>query len=382
MAQHGPDLFSNDLGYYMREEYKKLSYFGFDPEQIIRIFKTHFLRNNNDRNDHNLFWLILARIQVNYGVLCEEVKNEALKVIDSGEDIQQWKQYSEIENHLFSYPAISQELIETIPKLLSEPSEHFENDLVDMFKKIEKAKLEEFQNQDNLPDEVHRYLKQSYMSKIMVFGLDGNKYYMKRIQVLDKLKKDIENFSYDPKKLSIKIDFDPKWKIGDIYTIRLDDIQQSHFGKYLDPNDTKYIAFEVFNIIRKPISTILPELAYNTTVYIKVFLYLDDKKPTLEQLVNIDYMPRMISNFFVSNGPHERYSNHNPQIYDLSFYNSVRAFNKLKFIQLRVGNMEYSEDEINTSETRLVFAKDFQGTLIYEMKKYLKSLEINREMKQ
>jgi len=60
----------------------------------------------------------------------------------------------------------------------------------------------------------------------------------------------------------------------------------------------------------------------------------------------------------------------------------VRAFNKLKFIQLRVGNMEYSEDEINTSETRLVFAKDFQGTLIYEMKKYLKSLEINREMKQ
>lgn len=42
MAQHGPDLFSNDLGYYMREEYKNLSYFGFEPEQIIRIFKAHF----------------------------------------------------------------------------------------------------------------------------------------------------------------------------------------------------------------------------------------------------------------------------------------------------------------------------------------------------
>lgn len=31
----------------------------------------------------------MARIQVNYGVLCDEVKNEALKVITSGEDIKQ-----------------------------------------------------------------------------------------------------------------------------------------------------------------------------------------------------------------------------------------------------------------------------------------------------
>jgi len=95
-------------------------------------------------------------------------------------------------------------------------SENFEDNAVNVFKQLEKSKQVEIEENESLPDEVRSYYKNNDFSKIMIFGPDGKKYYKKRIQVLEKLKIDIENFVYNPKKLTIKVNLDPKWKIGDI----------------------------------------------------------------------------------------------------------------------------------------------------------------------
>jgi hypothetical protein len=377
MAQHSPDLFSSDIGGTMRDEYKSLSSFGISPEDILSIFKKYFLSSNPTKNEQNLFWLIMARIQVNYGVLCDEVKNEALKVIASGEDIQQWEAYVNIEKYLFSYPALTQELIDNTSHLKLDQNDNLEDNIVNMFKQLEKSKQIEIEENETLPDEVRSYYQNKDFSKIMVFGPDGKKYLKKRIQVLEKLKNDIENFVYNPKKLTIKVELDPKWKIGDIYAMQFDDLTQTYHKDYLVDEIGKYIVFEVSGINRKPISEILPEYGYHASIFIQAFLYLDYTIPTIEQLKHLDYIPKENASLFSPKPVGPKYLLQKPQVFQVSFYQASRIFKKLNFIKLKEGSIDVSETPVSGTGTLLVFISSIQSDIAFKVKKYLESIDLS-----
>lgn len=378
MAQHSPDLFSSDIGGTMRDEYKSLSSFGISPEDILSIFKKYFLSSNPTKNEQNLFWLIMARIQVNYGVLCDEVKSEAMKVIASGEDIQQWEAYANIEKYLFSYPALTQELIDNTSHLKLDQNDNSEDNIVNMFKKLEKSKQTEIEENETLPDEVRSYYQNNDFSKIMVFGPDGKKYLKKRIQVLEKLKNDIENFVYNPKKLTIKVELDPKWKIGDIYAIQFDDLTQTYHKDYLVDEIGKYIVFEVTGINRQPISEILPDYGYHTAIFIQSFLYLDYTIPTIQQLAHLDYLPKENVSLFSPKPVGPKYLLQKPQVFQVSFYQASRIFKKLNFIKLKEGSIDVSETPVNGTGTLLVFISSIQSDIAFKVKKYLESIDLSK----
>lgn len=379
MAQHSPDLFSSDIGGTMRDEYKSLSSFGISPEDILSIFKKYFLSNNPTKNEQNLFWLIMARIQVNYGVLCDEVKNEALKVIASGEDIQQWEAYANIEKHQFSYPSITQELIDNFTNMKFDQNENIDDNVVNVFKQLEKSKQIEIEENETLPDEVRSYYQNKDFSKIMVFGPDGKKYLKKRIQVLEKLKNDIENFVYNPKKLTIKVELDPKWKIGDIYAMQFDDLTQTYHKDYLADEIGKYIVFEVTGINRKPISEILPEYGYHTSIFIQAFLYLDYTIPTIEQLEHLDYIPKENASLFSPKPVGPKYLIQKPQVFQVSFYQASRIFKKLNFIKLKEGSIDVSDTPLSGTGTLMAFISSIQSGIAFKIKKYLESIDLTKK---
>lgn len=378
MAQHSPDLFSSDIGGTMRDEYKNLSSFGISHEDILEIFKKYFLGSNSTKNEQNLFWLIMARIQVNYGVLCDEVKNEALKVIASGEDIQQWRDYANIEKYLFSYPSLTQELIDNMSHMKLDQNENFEDNVVNVFEQLEKSKQTEVEENEALPDEVRSYYKNNDFSKIMVFGPDGKKYHKKRIEVLEKLRDDIENFVYNPKKLTIKVNLYPKWKIGDIYAMQFDDLTQTYHKDYLADEIGKYIVFEVTGINRKPISKILPDYGYKTSIFIQPYLYLDYTVPTIEQLAHLDYLPKENASLFSPKPLGPKYLIQKPQVFQASFYQASRAFKKLKFIKLKEGSIDVSETPVSGTGTLLVFISSLQSDIALIVKKYLESIDLTK----
>lgn len=378
MAQHGPDLFSSDIGITMRDEYKKLSYFGLNHQDILAVFKKYFLGSKTSKNDYNLFWLIMARIQVNYGVLVDEVKIEALKVIDSKEDIKQWETYVNIEKQLFSYTSITQEFINQIETLNQKSENYSDTYIVNIFDQIELQNQKQVENNEDLPDEVRNYYQNKDFSKIMIFGLDGKKYYKKRVQIIEKLKNDIEHYQCKPKKMTIKIDFNPKWKIGDVYTIQVHKNENSFYKNRIINEIGKYIVFEVVGINRNPISEILPDLGYNTDIFIQPFVYLDNKMPNLEEIPLLEYLPKTYRNLFSLVTNNSDYPKQKPQIFQLSFYNTARIFKKMSLIKLKEGLKEFSDHPISTTGTLLVFANDFHEQLAFEIKRYLESIDLDK----
>jgi hypothetical protein len=377
MSQYGPDLFSSDIGITMRDEYKNLSSFGINHDEIIVLFKKFFLGSKPTKNEQNLFWLIMARIQINYGVLCSEVKNEALKVIASGEDIQQWEDYANNEKYLFSSPSLSQEHIDEMSKMYN-PNESFDDNVLKMLEHMTNSKKAQVDDNEALPDEIHLQERSYDFSKIRVFSPDGKKYHKKRIQVIEKLKDDIENFVYKPKKLTINVDFAPKWKIGDIYAMQLENLEKGYYKNSLVGEIGKYIVFEVSGINHRPISKVLTNRGHHIEIFIQPFLYLENSIPTLETLAQLDYLPKENASLFLPKPLEPEYIVRKPQILEVSFYRSARIFKNLKLIKLKEGTIDFSKTLINKSGSLLVFISSIQSDIAFKIKKYLESINLTK----
>ncbi|MFA5741747.1 MAG: hypothetical protein WC874_02595, partial [Candidatus Izemoplasmatales bacterium] len=290
MPQHGPDLFSSDIGSIMRDEYKNFLAFNYEPKDVLVIFKKYFLHDSSSKRDKDLFWLIMARMQVNYGCLLDEVRDKALMVIESGDDIKQWEEYVFIEKHISSYQVITNELIQkNLLKDVDNIQERAQT-FLEEFHKLQDEKLTEYLQDDHLPEEVLRYFNEKGFSKIEIFGNDGKKYLKKRIEVIETLEKDIANFEPSKKKFSKPYSFDPEWKIGDVYAYKLVE-EEDQYGWIKDVNFyDKYILFEVVGIDRKAISRILPSLAVRTEVCVKSYIFIDDTLPNISELDNLEYL--------------------------------------------------------------------------------------------
>jgi hypothetical protein len=90
MGAWGPDIFADDLACDIREEFRDLIAEGLSPEDATTKLQSEY-DLEDDPDQRPLFYLALAATQWKLGRLLDDIRDEALRIIDSGEEIERWK---------------------------------------------------------------------------------------------------------------------------------------------------------------------------------------------------------------------------------------------------------------------------------------------------
>lgn len=88
MGAWGVKLYQDDVACDVKNEYIFKLKVGLSNEVITQNMINNYLGSE----DEIIFWLALADTQWRYGRLREEVKENAIKIIDSGMDLERWKE--------------------------------------------------------------------------------------------------------------------------------------------------------------------------------------------------------------------------------------------------------------------------------------------------
>ena len=90
MGTSGAALFSDDVASDVKRDFVDLLRRGLTPEKAVDALKRDWAHAIEDADDGPSFWLALAATQWNYGCLDEAVRQQAIDVIDSGQDLARW----------------------------------------------------------------------------------------------------------------------------------------------------------------------------------------------------------------------------------------------------------------------------------------------------
>jgi hypothetical protein len=91
MGTWGTALFSDDLAADLRGEFLELIDKGLTTEEAVNRLKTEYKSSLRDPDEEPVFWLALADIGWRLGRLDDKVLENALRVIDSGQDLARWE---------------------------------------------------------------------------------------------------------------------------------------------------------------------------------------------------------------------------------------------------------------------------------------------------
>jgi|SRR4030095_8741822 hypothetical protein len=91
MGTWGTALFSDDLAADLRSEFRDLIGEGLSTEAAVNRLKTEYKSSLRDRDEESVFWLALADTGWQLGRLDDSVLQNALRVIDSGQDLARWE---------------------------------------------------------------------------------------------------------------------------------------------------------------------------------------------------------------------------------------------------------------------------------------------------
>jgi len=92
MGAWGTALYSDDVAMDIRGLYKELLGEGYSNEIVTKALVRICKEQIEDEEDGPVFWLALADIQWKCGRLMDEVKKLAIEVIDSGMNLERWKE--------------------------------------------------------------------------------------------------------------------------------------------------------------------------------------------------------------------------------------------------------------------------------------------------
>jgi hypothetical protein len=90
MGTWGPGLYSDDTACDVRDDYKDILGDGIEEPEATKKILEEWKSELNDLDTAPVFWLTLADVQWKLGRLQPDVKREAIKVIESGEDLVRW----------------------------------------------------------------------------------------------------------------------------------------------------------------------------------------------------------------------------------------------------------------------------------------------------
>lgn len=91
MGAWGSEIFSDDTAADIRAEYTSLIREGLAPDEATRRLASEWAEIVEDEDDGPVFWLALAATQSDLGQVVDEVRDRALAVIDSGENLRRWE---------------------------------------------------------------------------------------------------------------------------------------------------------------------------------------------------------------------------------------------------------------------------------------------------
>lgn len=91
MGAWGPGIFSDDLACDLRDEFRELVAEGHSPRQATERLRSDYVDVEDLPDQHSVFCLALAATQWKLGRLLDDVRDEALRLIDSGEALELWK---------------------------------------------------------------------------------------------------------------------------------------------------------------------------------------------------------------------------------------------------------------------------------------------------
>jgi len=90
MGTWGVAIFSDDLAADLREDFRDLIGEGITPTEAVNRLLDEYESSVNDPDEHSIFWIALAAIQWKLGRLEERTKQEAIRVITTGTDLERW----------------------------------------------------------------------------------------------------------------------------------------------------------------------------------------------------------------------------------------------------------------------------------------------------
>lgn len=91
MGTWGTGLYSDDLAADVREEFRNLLGEGLTTEAAVNRLRKEYKSSLRDRDEEPVFWLALADTAWRLGRLDDTVLQNALRVIDSGQDLSRWE---------------------------------------------------------------------------------------------------------------------------------------------------------------------------------------------------------------------------------------------------------------------------------------------------
>ncbi len=90
MGAWGVAVFSDDLAADVRDEFRALIGEGLSSSEAVDRLLNEYSSSVADDEEKSVFWIALASSQWKLGRLEERTKNEALRLIGSGEDLRRW----------------------------------------------------------------------------------------------------------------------------------------------------------------------------------------------------------------------------------------------------------------------------------------------------
>ena len=114
MGAWGANLYQDDVALDVKDEYKDNLRRGKTNEETMQEIIDKYQELLEDEEDRGVFWLALADTQWNLGRLDEQVKKQALEIIELGTDLKRW----EINEKLYNK---RKEILEKIKEKLLSP---------------------------------------------------------------------------------------------------------------------------------------------------------------------------------------------------------------------------------------------------------------------
>lgn len=85
-------IFDDDGAEDIRGEYRILLGYNLEPEHAWQLIYDNFYPDYEGTDEEDVFWLSTALFQWQNGILQEDVKQQALRVIESGSDLKRWEE--------------------------------------------------------------------------------------------------------------------------------------------------------------------------------------------------------------------------------------------------------------------------------------------------
>ena len=98
MGAWGANLYQDDVALDVKDEYKDNLRRGKTNEEAMQEIIDKYQELLEDAEDRGVFWLALADTQWNLGRLDEQVKEQALEIIELGTDLKRWESNEKLYN--------------------------------------------------------------------------------------------------------------------------------------------------------------------------------------------------------------------------------------------------------------------------------------------